>query len=121
MVSQHVSRCPPRYCCLLLLLTGYSTRDCLINSAVGKNCKACLPGTSEDLRGSQCGVADKANHESGIADRVTGITELMFDGIDRRSLESAMIIAFPQRLVSHDKRWSKVAHTVSINGAALRC
>lgn len=31
-------------------------------------CEACLPGTSE------CGVGDQANHESGIADRVTGIT-----------------------------------------------
>lgn len=29
-----------------------------------------------------------------------------------------MIIVIPQCLVSHGKRWSKVAHTVSINGAA---
>lgn len=40
---------------------------------LGKD-EALLPGTSQDLRGCQCGTADMANLKSSSPDRITGIT-----------------------------------------------
>lgn len=46
----------------------------LLSGSWEKYCRALLLGTSQDLRGCYYGAADMANHESSIADRVTGIT-----------------------------------------------
>ncbi|POS72236.1 hypothetical protein DHEL01_v209377 [Diaporthe helianthi] len=54
---------------------GYSTHDYLITiRQLERYRSARRPGTALDLRGCQCGAADKANHESGSADRITDIS-----------------------------------------------